>query len=132
MSDDARKRPKNRLSPLNGVMVCVFCRPPQIITVEGPIASGKTAFAEKLAAELDMLYMPQATMDNFYINEYGQDFRQFDKDLPPGARTFDEKNFLATPDARKVAAFQYHMYQNRYAKRRILLAQLACFHLARC
>lgn len=86
----------------------------QIITVEGPLASGKTAFAEKLAAELDMLYMPQATMDNFYITEYGIDLRKYDKDLPPRARSFDEKNFLATPDAFRVASFQWQMYQNRY------------------
>lgn len=82
----------------------------KIILVEGPIASGKSEFAEKLAADLDMKYFPRATMDDYYINEYGFDLRTFDSQLPPLARSFDEQ-FVHNPSHKLVAAFQYQMYQ---------------------
>lgn len=83
----------------------------QIICVEGPVAAGKTKFAKELAEKLDMYHMPQATMDDIYINPYGYDLRELDDQLPPGARSFDEKKFLANPNDRLVAAFQIQMYQ---------------------
>lgn len=83
----------------------------KIILVEGPIASGKSEFAEKLAADLDMKYFPRATMDDFYINEYGFDLRTFDSQLPPLARSFDEQKFVNNPTHKLVASLQYQMYQ---------------------
>lgn len=80
------------------------------IIVEGPIASGKTKFAKELAEKLDMYYMPQTSMDDIYINEYGFDLRQLDDQLPPGVRSFDEKKFVADPYNRLVAPFQNTMY----------------------
>lgn len=80
------------------------------IIVEGPIASGKTKFAKELAEKLDMYYMPQTSMDDVYINEYGFDLRQLDDKLPPGVRSFDEKKFVADPYNRLVAPFQNTMY----------------------
>lgn len=91
---------------INLKLNCVF----QIILVEGPIAAGKTEFAKKLAADLDMYYLPQASMDDVYINEYGYDLRELDNQLPPGARSFDEKKFLSNPTDRLTAAFQLNMY----------------------
>lgn len=78
--------------------------------VEGPIAAGKTEFARKLANDLDMYYLPQATMDDIYINAYGYDLRDLDSELPPGARSFDEKKFLNDPKNRSVASFQLNMF----------------------
>lgn len=78
--------------------------------VEGPIASGKTEFAKKLANELDMYYLPQASMDDVYINEYGFDMRELDNQLPPGAQSFDEKKFVNDPTNRLTSAFQLNMY----------------------
>lgn len=78
--------------------------------VEGPIAAGKTEFAKKLADELDMFYMPQATMDDVYINEYGYDMRELDSKLPPGARSFDEKRFLSDPKGRFTSVLQLNMF----------------------
>lgn len=78
--------------------------------VEGPIAAGKTEFAKKLADDLDMYYMPQATMDDIYINDYGYDLRDLDEQLPPGARSFDEKKFVNDPANRLTAPFQLNMY----------------------
>lgn len=81
-----------------------------MILVEGPIAAGKTEFAKKLAADLDMYYMPQATMDDVYINEYGYDLRDLDEELPPGARSFDEKKFVNDPKNRFTATLQLNMF----------------------
>lgn len=82
----------------------------KIILVEGPIAAGKTNFAKKLADELDMYYIPQASLDDIYINEYGYDLRDLDDKLPPAAQTFDEKKFLNDPKNRLTASFQLNMF----------------------
>lgn len=78
--------------------------------VEGPIAAGKTEFAKKLADELDMYYLPQVTMDDVYINDYGYDMRELDSKLPPGARSFDEKKFLSDPKNRLTSVLQLNMF----------------------
>lgn len=78
--------------------------------VEGPIAAGKTEFAKKLANELDMYYLPQASMDDIFINEYGYDMRELDDKLPPGARSFDEEKFLKDPKSRFTSVLQLNMF----------------------
>lgn len=54
--------------------------------------------------------MPQATMDDVYINSYGFDMREHDKVLPPGARSFDENLFVNDPKGRFTAPFQLNMF----------------------
>lgn len=81
--------------------------------VEGPIAAGKSKFAQELAADLDMLYVPEANMDTYFINSYGFDLRTLDDQLPPGARSVDTKKWLQNPGARDAVCFQYHMYRLR-------------------
>lgn len=83
--------------------------------VEGPIAAGKSDFAKKLAEDLDMHFVSPARMDDIYINAYGFDLRTLDDKLPPGARSFDEKKFLADPKNRLTAAFQMQLYSQKYA-----------------
>lgn len=85
----------------------------QVILVEGPIAAGKTKFAQELAKELDMHYVEHVNMDHMYINAYGFDLRTFDNQLPKIARTFDEKNFLADPKNRLTGNLQLSMYTRR-------------------
>ncbi|XP_031626232.1 NADH dehydrogenase [ubiquinone] 1 alpha subcomplex subunit 10, mitochondrial [Contarinia nasturtii] len=86
----------------------------KLILVEGPLASGKTEFAKKLAADLDMHYIPQATMDDVYLNDYGYDLRELDHLLPPGAQTFCEKRFVNEPTNRLTASFQLNMYSLKF------------------
>ncbi len=81
-----------------------------MISVEGPIAAGKSEFAKELAKDLDMLYVPTPTMDDVYINEYGFDFRTLDDQLPEGARTFDNEKFCLNPMHRMVGTYQLRMY----------------------
>lgn len=83
----------------------------QIICVEGPVAAGKTEFAEQLAKDLDMHYIPAANMDTLFINPYGYDMRKLDHLLPENAQTFDTNNFLQDPKHINVACYQLHMYK---------------------
>ncbi|KAK4299143.1 hypothetical protein Pmani_028561 [Petrolisthes manimaculis] len=85
----------------------------KIVVVDGPIAVGKTKFAKEIADELDMLYVPQASMDMVYINHYGQDFREMDPRLPLSVQSFDEKDFLRNPNHPNVAGFQMAMFHVR-------------------
>lgn len=61
-----------------------------------------------------MLYMPDANMDQIYINHYGFDLRTLDPKLPENARSFDEKQFLANPNHKRAAFLQLHLYALRY------------------
>lgn len=87
-----------------------------MIVVEGPIASGKAAFAKDLAEDLEMLYVPAPTMDDIYINPYGYDMRQLDPQLPEAAKSFDNRNFCLTPNAKNTAQYQVRMMMLRYEK----------------
>ncbi|XP_046615705.1 NADH dehydrogenase [ubiquinone] 1 alpha subcomplex subunit 10, mitochondrial [Neodiprion virginianus] len=86
----------------------------KIVIVEGPIASGKTEFAEALAKDLDMHYMPAVTMDMHYINSYGFDMRQLDDKLPESCRSYDVKNFCKDPHHMNCANYQLQMYYYRF------------------
>jgi NADH dehydrogenase (ubiquinone) 1 alpha subcomplex subunit 10 len=88
----------------------------KIIVVEGPIAAGKSAFAKELADDLEMLYMPQPTLDYIYKNPYGYDLRQLDVQLPENLKSFDTRRFCLEPNHRNVAQFQIRMYMIRYSK----------------
>lgn len=78
--------------------------------MEGPVAAGKSKFAQELANDLDMLYVPEANLDLLYINAYGYDMRQLDDQLPVACRSFDVNNFLVNPTSSLTATFQMRMY----------------------
>lgn len=96
----------------------------KIIVVDGPIASGKTAFAKALADDLGMLYLPEANMDMVYINHYGFDLRTLDNQLPASCRSFDVKDFCIDPKNRLVAMFQISTYAARFSQYVDALAHL--------
>lgn len=85
----------------------------KIIVVEGPVAAGKSKFAQELASDLDMLYVPEANLDLIYINQYGYDMRQLDDQLPASCKSFDVNNFLRNPTHTLTATFQLRMYTLR-------------------
>lgn len=78
--------------------------------MEGPVASGKSKFAKQLAEELDMMYLPEANLDMFYINSYGVDLRKFDPQVPERCRTFDVMDFLKDPKNIHTLKFQLEQY----------------------
>uniref|UniRef100_A0A6M2DIG7 NADH dehydrogenase [ubiquinone] 1 alpha subcomplex subunit 10, mitochondrial n=1 Tax=Xenopsylla cheopis TaxID=163159 RepID=A0A6M2DIG7_XENCH len=86
----------------------------KLITVEGPAAVGKTAFAKALAEDLDMKYFPAVTMDHYYINDYGFDQRLLDPKLPESCRSMDVSTFHKDPHHRRVAGMQIILYMKKY------------------
>nr|CAH7712942.1 unnamed protein product [Callosobruchus chinensis] len=96
----------------------------QILVVEGPLASGKSKFAKQLAAELDMLYLPEANLDMMYINEYGFDLRKLDAVLPETTWSFDVNDFMRNPKHRLTARFQIQQYLVRLSQYIDALAHL--------
>lgn len=64
-----------------------------------------------MAKELDMHYLPAVNMDHYLINEYGFDMRKLDALLPEDAHSFDNNNFLKTPDHKNVATYQWHLFR---------------------
>lgn len=78
--------------------------------------TGKTATGKKLAELLGMHFMPDVTMDFYYINDYGYDMRKLDPQLPVNCRSYDEKNFLENPEHFNAAAFQLIKFKLRYAQ----------------
>jgi len=85
----------------------------KIIVVDGPVASGKTAFAKEIAEDLDMVYVPEANMDMLYINDYGFDMRTLDPGLPEDVKSCDNASFLRDPSQRNAAGMQFEMYKLR-------------------
>lgn len=77
--------------------------------------TGKTAIGKQLAELLDMHFMPDITMDYYYINDYGYDMRKLDPQLPVNCRSFDERNFLQDPEHWNAASFQIIKFKLRYA-----------------
>ena len=69
----------------------------KLLVVDGPIAVGKTALAKALAEEFDLHYIPDFTMDEYYINDYGYDLRNLDPHLPPNIQSMDHKKFCMDP-----------------------------------
>ncbi|XP_050533861.1 NADH dehydrogenase [ubiquinone] 1 alpha subcomplex subunit 10, mitochondrial [Daktulosphaira vitifoliae] len=87
----------------------------KLIVLEGPVGIGKTEIGKQLADELGMHFMPDVTMDSYYINNYGYDMRKLDSQLPVNCQSFDEQNFLQSPNHYNAAAFQIIKFKLRYA-----------------
>ncbi|XP_059484761.1 NADH dehydrogenase [ubiquinone] 1 alpha subcomplex subunit 10, mitochondrial [Neocloeon triangulifer] len=96
----------------------------KVVVVEGPVASGTSTVAKKLAEDLDMLYVPDGHLDMYYINSYGFDTRTLDPEVPESCRSFDIKHFHQDPKNRKVAMMQCLMYKMRYMQYMKALAHL--------
>ena len=86
----------------------------KVVIVDGNIAVGKTTLAKALADELDMLYVPEATMDSGFINKYGYDIRDYKHLIPEPARPFDLADYYKNPKHNSSIIFQLNMYQLRF------------------
>lgn len=69
----------------------------KLIVVDGAHAIGKSKFAQELAQELDMIYVPYPRSDDWLVNSYGVDLRQFNDLMLPINQTYDEKDFARNP-----------------------------------
>lgn len=87
----------------------------KIILVEGNIGVGKTTFAKKVAEEFELKYVPEPTMDRYYITPYGFDLRIIDDLMPPAYKACDLKIFYSNPHHPNVAKYQYKMLMARFS-----------------
>lgn len=70
----------------------------KVIVIDGPIASGKSEFAEKLAHELDFKFVPQPSVNSLYImGGDGLNYQDLDELLDPEHRLYDLESFLKDP-----------------------------------
>lgn len=63
-----------------------------------------------------MLYMPDATLDDHYINSYGFDIRKLNDEIPESCRSFDITDFHKLPAHKKAGPMQCLMYKSRYLR----------------
>ncbi|XP_054719388.1 NADH dehydrogenase [ubiquinone] 1 alpha subcomplex subunit 10, mitochondrial-like [Uloborus diversus] len=85
----------------------------KIIVVDGNIGAGKSNFAKQLADAFDMLYLPEPTMENYFVSPYGYDMRKIDDILPPSYKCCDIKTFYSNPHHQNVGKFQFRMMSLR-------------------
>ncbi|KAB0800128.1 hypothetical protein PPYR_08008 [Photinus pyralis] len=88
----------------------------KIIVVEGPIAAGKTKLAKELAAELDMLYLPEANLDMLTTNIYGFNLKKLNDQIPESLRFYDIPDFLLNPRHKMTACFQMRQYVAKFSQ----------------
>jgi len=88
----------------------------KIIVVDGPPTGDKEKFARYIAEKLDMKYMPDADMDMWYLDDYGVDLRQLNKDVPPSMRTLDIHQWLQKPNHFHTARLQKNMMFGRFCR----------------
>ncbi len=70
----------------------------KLVVVEGAHAVGKSKFAQELAEDLGMKYMPRITMDDKYKSPYGKvDLRDYNEYFLPRVRPYDDKDFIRDP-----------------------------------
>jgi len=69
----------------------------KLIVVDGAHAIGKSKFAQELAEELDMVYYAYPRAEDFLINSYGVDLRQYNEYMLPINKTYDDKDFARNP-----------------------------------
>jgi len=65
--------------------------------VDGAHGIGKSKFAQELAEELDMHYIGDVSHDNYYVNKYGQDLRNYREVLTDKLQPMDERDWVKNP-----------------------------------
>lgn len=86
------------------------------IVVEGPPALGKGELCKKLAEELDMLYVPQSYLEDFYVRFFDFDLRTLDDKLPETCKTCDIETFLKNPNPRNTINSQLLFFRLKFQK----------------
>jgi len=90
----------------------------KMVVVDGPPALEKSKFAKELADELDMVYVPPVSMEDYYVNYDGYDLRELDHKFHYLRNvSFDEKKFAKDPTAQDGGLDRMldHLQHMRYA-----------------
>jgi len=88
----------------------------KIITVEGPPTGNKEKFCRYLAEKLEMKYIPDGHINDWYIDEYGVDLRCLNPKVPPSMRTLDIHQWLQRPNHPHAARLQQEMMMSRWSR----------------
>jgi len=96
----------------------------RLIIVEGPPAAGKEAVAKALAEEFEMQYMPAASGDLIYVNEYGYDLRQLNDQIPHKLQLLQIDDFLRNPYDIRMGSFQINWFEFKLSQYIDALAHL--------
>lgn len=88
----------------------------KFIIVEGPPAVGKGELCKKLADELDMLYVPQTYLEDYYVRMFDFDIRTLDDKMPETCKTCDWPTFLKNPTLMNGAKVQAKFYMLKFQK----------------
>lgn len=86
----------------------------RLIVVDGNIGSGKSALAKTIAEEFELKHYPEVSLDNFYVDAYGFDYRSINHLLPESCRMCDMKMFYEDPHNITVAKMQFLIYTLRF------------------
>jgi NADH dehydrogenase (ubiquinone) 1 alpha subcomplex subunit 10 len=84
-----------------------------LVQVEGNVSAGKEDFAKILAEELGMAYFPQPSLESYYINDHGFDYRALNPLLPERLRICDWEMFHENPSRHSVIHLQYFIFKLR-------------------
>lgn len=85
----------------------------RIIQVEGNVASGKNKFAHQLAEKLGMKVMEPVSLDDYYTNDHGYDYRALNVLLPERLRICDWDMFHENPARHSVIHMQNYLFKMR-------------------
>lgn len=88
----------------------------KIIVVDGNIGTDKVSVAKKIAEEFDMLFLPDITQDEVFINKNGFDQRNFNVRLQKSDRFYDLTDLYKAKDPKEVYGFgrsQVEFYKKR-------------------
>jgi len=96
----------------------------KLVTVDGPLCSGKTAVAKTIAKTFDMYHIPEVHSDMLYVTEYGFDTRLLDPQLPASCKSFDEEKFHQNPHHPLCTRFQMEMLILRFEQHVDALAHI--------
>ncbi|XP_051171979.1 NADH dehydrogenase [ubiquinone] 1 alpha subcomplex subunit 10, mitochondrial isoform X2 [Leptopilina boulardi] len=88
----------------------------KLIVVEGPPALGKGELCKQLANELEMLYVPQASLNDYYVKYYDFDLKTLDDKLPEVCKSCDLPTFFKNPTIMNGAKVQFLFYQLKFFK----------------
>ena len=83
----------------------------RLIVVDGPPAAGKELVARALAEEFEMQFMPAASGDLIYVNDYGYDLRQLNERLPHKLKLLQVDDFLKNPYDSRMGSFQINWFE---------------------
>ncbi|XP_066586186.1 NADH dehydrogenase [ubiquinone] 1 alpha subcomplex subunit 10, mitochondrial [Prorops nasuta] len=94
----------------------------KLISIEGPIAAGKSELAAAIAKDYEFLYMKPPSFDDVYIDSKGRNMRDIDHLLPKNCQLCTLERLFLDPTHPASQWTQYHFFKLKLSQ--IMLANL--------